>query len=287
MEPRFSVLVPVYEQWDLVPKLLACLSAQTLPQERFEVILADNGSRNFAPPATLPANVRIISCAQPGSYTARNAAAAEAKGEWFAFTDADCLPEPGWLAALYAAVADKNEILVGAVEMRPSGPTPNAYEAFDIIKGIPQEHYVSLGYGATANLAMTAELFERAGGFDGARLSGGDAEFCRRARTRAQATIRFVPAARVGHPARSSWDEIATKSRRMIGGQVLAGSPARRAYRVLRILAPPVVRCLQIAVSNKVAPGPRRGAVGVQLRVWASGVAELMRLLTGGAAERR
>ena len=74
MRPRFSVLVPVYEQWDLVPKLLACLAAQTFPQDRFEVILADNGSPNFAPPAALPVNVRIVSCPQPGSYAARNAA---------------------------------------------------------------------------------------------------------------------------------------------------------------------------------------------------------------------
>ena len=43
MAPRLSVLVPVYEQWHLVPKLLARLEAQTLPQDQFEVILADNG----------------------------------------------------------------------------------------------------------------------------------------------------------------------------------------------------------------------------------------------------
>jgi glycosyltransferase involved in cell wall biosynthesis len=287
MEPRFSVLVPVYEQWDLVPKLLACLAAQTLPQDRFEVILADNGSRNFTPPATLPANVRIMTCAQPGSYAARNAAAAEAKGEWFAFTDADCLAAPGWLAALDAAATDQNTILIGAVDMRASGTTPNAYEAFDIVKGIPQEHYVRLGYGATANLAVTAELFRRVDGFDSARLSGGDAEFCRRASAKAGATVRYVAAARVGHPARATWEEIATKSRRMIGGQVLAGSAARRAYRVLRILAPPLIRCAQIVLSDKVSPGQRWGAVGVQIRVWASGVAELVRLLAGGTAERR
>ncbi|MEO7222844.1 MAG: glycosyltransferase family 2 protein, partial [Devosia sp.] len=180
MQPRFSVLVPVYEQWDLVPALLARLAAQSLAQDEFEVILADNGSPNYAPPATLPANVRIVTCAAPGSYAARNMAASVATGRWFAFTDADCLPEPGWLAALAAAGddADGKAILVGAVDVRPQGALPNAYEIYDMIKGIPQERYASRGYGATANLAVPAEVFAATGGFDGARLSGGDAEFC-------------------------------------------------------------------------------------------------------------
>lgn len=285
MAARLSVLVPVYEQWNLIPMLLDRLSAQTLPRDAFEVILVDNGSSRFAPPASPPSNVRILSCAQPGSYAARNVAAAAASAPWFAFTDADCLPEPGWLAAIEAAAGDAQTILVGAVDVIAASATPNAYEIYDMIKGIPQERYAGRGYGATANLAVSAELFAHAGGFDNKRLSGGDAEFCRRAVARG-AHVRFVPAARVGHPARATWDAVATKSRRVLGGQVGAGSFGRRAAYLLRALSPPVIAWSRFAR----APLPLRYraiAMLVQARIWAIEVLEAGRLLGGRGAERR
>lgn len=287
MERHLSVLVPVYEQWDLVPELLTCLAAQTLPPDSFEVILSDNGSRNFVPPATLPDNVRIITCERPGSYAARNAAAALATGDWLAFTDADCLPEPGWLAALsrVAESADAQTILVGGVDVRPAGTPGNAYEIYDMLKGIPQERYASRGYGATANLAVSATLFRDAGGFDATRLSGGDAEFCRRAVARG-ASVRFVSDARVGHPARADWDAIATKSRRVLGGQIAAGSPGRRAAFLLRTLGSPIIPTWRF-LRAPYPLGDRLTAVGVQLRLWGVELREAVRLLAGGKAERR
>lgn len=287
MALRFSVLVPIYEQWDLVPLLLARLRAQTLAQERFEVVLVDNGSRDFAPPDGLAGNVRVVTCAMPGSYAARNAAAAEARADWFAFTDADCLPEPGWLNALAAAAAgtSADTILVGRVEVRSQGEPPNAYEVYDMIRGIPQERYVSRGYGATANLAVSADLFRRVGGFDGTRLSGGDAEFCRRAVARG-AKVRFVPEARADHPARDTWEALAVKSRRVLGGQVAAGSARRRAVFLLRTIGAPLIPAWRFIR----APYPMRQrltAIGVQLRLWRVELAEAIRLLAGGDAERR
>jgi glycosyltransferase involved in cell wall biosynthesis len=287
MVPRLSVLVPVYEQWDLVPALLQRLAAQLLPQDQFEIILADNGSHDFHGPETLPPNVRIVSCAQPGSYAARNAAAASASGQWFAFTDADCLPEPGWLAALTSAgdAADSRTILVGAVAVRPARNPPNAYEIYDMIKGIPQDRYASRGYGATANLAVSAALFRELGGFDAARLSGGDAEFCRRAGA-AGAKVRYVPDASVEHPARDNWEAIATKSRRVLGGQIVAGSFGRRAAFLLRAVSPPVIAWARFAR----APYPiryRATAMWLQLRLWGTEIAEAARLLAGAGAERR
>lgn len=284
MAMRLSVLVPVYEQWDLVPALLACLAAQTLPQDRFEVILSDNGSPHFAPPAALPANVRIVTCADPGSYAARNAAAAAATGDWFAFTDADCLPEPGWLAALAVAATDRT-ILVGAVDIRPAGNPPNAYEIYDMLKGIPQQRYASRGYGATANLAVAADLFRELGGFDPARLSGGDAEFCRRAGT-AGARVQYVANARVTHPARATWEDVSTKARRVLGGQLAAGSLARRSAFLLRALGSPILPSWRFLRAPFPLP-QKLTAIGVQLRLWGVELGEALRLMTGGKAERR
>ena len=94
-----SVIVPVFRHWDLVPALLDALAAQVPGAGPFEILLVDNDAGAPPPALALPGNARLLACAAPGSYAARNAGAAEARGAWLVFTDADCRPDPGWLAA--------------------------------------------------------------------------------------------------------------------------------------------------------------------------------------------
>ena len=162
--PRISVIVPVYNDWHRIPRLLGCLAAQTLPTEQFEILLIDNGSDSFDPPQNLAPNARILNCETPGSYAARNHGIEQARGHWLAFTDADCLPAPDWLQQLLAqapATADNSApttILAGQVRMIASSAHPSAWEMHDLVKGIPQGWYVSRGYAATANLLVPADL---------------------------------------------------------------------------------------------------------------------------------
>ena len=75
--PAFSVIVPVYRHWDLVPGLLAALAAQSFRD--FEILLVDNAPEEPRPPLALPQAARILPCAEPGSYAARNVGTAAAK----------------------------------------------------------------------------------------------------------------------------------------------------------------------------------------------------------------
>lgn len=281
--PEISVVVPVYRHWTLAPGLLAALAAQSLGAERFEILLVDNDGA--APDLALPPNARLLACAEPGSYAARNAGAAEARGALVAFTDADCRPEPDWLEALRAASLSRPDgLLAGPVRMIPPA-RPDAFAAYDLVRGIPQAAYVRRGYAATANLAVPAAVFRALGGFDARRFSGGDAEFCRRAGAAGHA-VALVPEAVVGHPCRTGWDGIATKARRTKGGQVAAGPLPRRVAWILRTLSPPV----RDTLAYLRAPFPARDrarAIAVRFRVWGVELAETARLLAGGTPERR
>ena len=116
---RFSVIVPIYRHWDLTPKLLASLRAQTFPAREFETLLVNNEPDSPPPPLDLPKSMRIIPCGTPGSYAARNAGAAVAAGQFLAFTDADCLPAPDWLGNMADALtATSNTLLAGPVDIR-------------------------------------------------------------------------------------------------------------------------------------------------------------------------
>jgi GT2 family glycosyltransferase len=282
--PRFSVVVPVHRHWPLVPELLAALAAQALRD--FELVLVNNDAPAPPPPLDLPDNARIVPCAGPGSYAARNAGAAAARGAWLAFTDADCRPEPGWLAALAAAAetTDGGGLLAGPVTMQLP-EAANAFAAYDLVRGIPQARYVARGYATTANLALPAALFRALGGFDPDRRSGGDATFCRRAGA-AGHPLTLVPGAVVRHPCRDSWEALRIKARRIKGGQIRAGPLPRRAAWALRTLAPP----LRDAAHYLASPHPARqrlAAVAVRFRLWGVELAETARLLAGGQPERR
>lgn len=283
--PLFSVIVPVYRHWDHLPGLFAALAAQSPVAGGFELLVVDNdpGAGRSAP--ALPAGARLIACPEPGAYAARNAGAAASRGRLLAFTDADCRPDPGWLAAMAeAALRLPGRLLAGPVRM-VAGEPPNPCEIYDRIRGIPQERYVRQGYATTANLVVPRPVFDAVGGFDARRFSGGDADFCRRA-GRAGHAVVLVPGAAVAHPARASWAELATKARRVKGGQLRGGPRRLRLQWFLRTLTPP----LRATARFLRAPRPRTErltAIGVLYRLWLVELAETARLLAGAPPERR
>ncbi len=289
--PCISVIVPVYNDWHCIPALMDCLARQTLPAEQFEVLLVDNGSDVFLPPEMTATNVRILHCHIPGSYAARNHGIEQARGDWLAFTDADCRPAPDWLQQFLAqrpgqgAKTPQLELLAGQVCMTASGPSPSVWEMHDLVKGIPQAWYVQRGYAATANLFAPADLARQLGGFDTTRYSGGDADFCRRA-VAAGAKLRYVDAAVVEHPARTTWPKLAAKYRRIKGGQITQGSVRQRLVWVARTFLPPAIAWTRFLCARPWPMRYRVSACAVQLRLWGMEMLETVRLLAGARPKR-
>lgn len=284
---RVSVIVPVYEHWDLIPALVDCLGAQTIGHDAFELIVVDNGSSHIPPADTDPVFMRRLHCETPGSYAARNTGVAAARGSILAFTDADCRPEPGWLGEGLRCLEDGNTIVAGNVriELEHDGE-PNDAELYDLVMGFPQAAYVRRGYGVTANLFVPREILGRAGGFDEKRFSGGDAEFCRRA-GRMGARVVFCGNATVVHPARKRMEELVRKVRRVKGGQLASGPVRRRLLYLGFTFAPPVRAWSRALRSGRVSVGGRFRVCLVQARLWWVGMLEAFRLLAGQAVERR
>lgn len=286
-EPFVSVIVPIYEHWYVAHRLFEAFAAQSLPADRYELIVVDNGSPLVAIPDNLPANAQVLHCGTPGSYAARNMGVQHAKGSVLVFTDADCIPDPGWLEGMVAALDSGASLVAGDIRMITMNPEPSAAEMFDLLYGIPQRRFVSRGYAATANLAVTRQLYDAVGGFNESHMSGGDAEFCRRARG-AGATLVFSPESIVRHPARDGWDEIATKARRVIGGQLRRQTGRGEFLRLLAmILVRPVRDAGKFLIAGHFPLRYRLTAVGVRLRIVAVELTEVMRLRQGGRVERR
>lgn len=193
----FSVIVPVRDGAESLRVLLESLRAQTLPAERFEVIVVDNGSKDDGADVARSMGAVVLEDPEPGRARARNKGAVIARGDYFAFIDADCVASDRWLETL-AGCAGRQPLIAGPVIVT-AGLPPNRIERFEQLWRFAQEAWVKQGWAATANLVVERRAFESVGGFDEAFWTGEDAEFCIRA-GRAGFGLGYCPGAEASHP---------------------------------------------------------------------------------------
>lgn len=164
MTVKVSVVVPTYNRPDLLHRCLTALLDQTVEANTYEIIIVDDGANDEvkrlveAMGRATEANLRYIAVTQSqGPAAARNVGWRAAGGEIIAFTDDDCIPEPGWLQAGLAAFKDG---IVGAsgrlVVTIPANPTD--YELNET--GLEESEFI------TANCFYRWEALAGAGGFD-------------------------------------------------------------------------------------------------------------------------
>ncbi len=105
--PVLSVVVATRNRARWLSGLLDALAAQTLGADRFEVVVVDDGSTDGTwdvlrhQVAVGGLRLRVLRLARSeGQGEARNAGVARTRTDILCFTDDDCVPDPGWLAAL-------------------------------------------------------------------------------------------------------------------------------------------------------------------------------------------
>ena len=220
--PFVSVIVPVWNDAARLERCLRALGGQTYPGDLYEVVVVDNGSDEpVGPVVARHARARLVREARPGSYAARNAGLAHARGEVVAFTDADCLPVSDWIEKGVACLVrgGGRTVVAGRVEIFPHTPQrPNAVEQYELLFALEQRKYVrKYRFGATANLFAWREAFARVGPFLSEIKSGGDLEWVRRAAEHGY-ELEYADEARVRHPARASLPQLYLKIVRIAGG---------------------------------------------------------------------
>jgi cellulose synthase/poly-beta-1,6-N-acetylglucosamine synthase-like glycosyltransferase len=262
--PPLSVVVAARNEEAALPSLLAALARQTHP--RLEVLILDDGStdataavvRRFADRhAAAPAfAVRLLPVTDPTPPRKKHAltqGVAAARHPLLAFTDADCVPPPGWaeaLARLHAAARhDPNDasgkaasgedtssevVILGYSPYRPAPGLLGVFARYEtFVAGALTAGAVGLGHPYMAvgrNLSYPRAVFERVGGFGAgmASMSGDDDLFVQAVHRQNAAPVvhAFDPATFVATDAPPTWRAwLHQKRRHVSAGRFYAWAP--------------------------------------------------------------
>jgi glycosyltransferase involved in cell wall biosynthesis len=286
---KISVIVPAWNAADTIDRCISALLGQTYPRDLYEILVVDNGSSDdTAERARSFPGVQLLSEPAPGSYAARNRGLAVARGAFVAFTDADCAPDAGWLAAGMAAAegASGDVIWTGPIELFAEAGCQPVALAYERLFSFDQKSNVNLGRCVTANWLSRRAIIDQLGGFDATLKSGGDLQASEAICARG-GRVAYVDDMVVRHPARATVAELAAKKRRTVGGAWMSARPARPALKLSTNIAKDVARRLwKIARSPGLSLAGRVGLSAAVLRINAAALAELGRLRLGGEATR-
>ena len=230
--PAITAVVMGFRNADTIEEAVRSLTDQVL-DEPFEVLVVTSGGDGSAEVARslLPSAQVIDSPARLMPGGARNAGVEIATGEIVAFLAADCLAEPGWLAARVRAHRSGHPVVAGAMTaagtFRPSSWASHVTLFCQRLPGrAPAE--VTLPDAAAHGLSFDRAVLDRLGPFDPDMRVGEDTDAARRVEALG-IPIWLEPTVRTAHRGpRGTLAMIRDHHRRGVRGARFAGDRLRQ-----------------------------------------------------------
>lgn len=175
--PFVSVIIPALNEAHNIRYCLEALVHQNYPDDRYEIIVVDNGSSDNT--TAISEQYAQFTYTFPGVTVSalRNFGSQKAKGEIYAFIDADCVADRDWLSS--AVLSLKKDLCITGAEVRIPPEARWIERSWFSRKNAARQDVSHIN---SANLIVTAEVFNRVGGFNEALVTGEDYEFSMRAR---------------------------------------------------------------------------------------------------------
>jgi len=212
----YSVIIPSFNRADEIQALLESIRALDFPKERFEVLVADDGSTDntleivhtFQNTNTFTLN--YFSQHNQGPGAARNLGMQQAKGDFFIFIDSDVTLPSTWLRQIdYALQAEMADAFGGPDTFLPDFPPllkaiNYSMTSFITTGGMRGKKGKKLAkfYPRSFNMGLSRKLYEKIGGFGNLR-HGQDIEYSNRI-IRSGAKVIYVDDAPVYHKRRTN-----------------------------------------------------------------------------------
>jgi cellulose synthase/poly-beta-1,6-N-acetylglucosamine synthase-like glycosyltransferase len=163
--PLVSILIPAKNQERVIERCMQSLKILDYPKDRLEIIVVDGRSRDKTAEIAQRYGAKVVYDDGRGRCRAHglNAGIADARGEYVAFTDADCSVEPDWLTKALPHFRVSNVGGVGGHTFAPRNAPPIAQAItylFYCNVSLPKEP-ASVPYIAGANSVYRAEAIKQ------------------------------------------------------------------------------------------------------------------------------
>ena len=174
-----SIIIPVLNAQAYIGACLEALLSQDYPKYKFEIIVVDNGSSDETLSIVKKYPVKLLTKINCNISSLRNWGAKHAKGDVFAFIDADCIAPSNWLYEASLLLNIENVGAVGCWYALPQSPT-NVERVWDIVTFYRRERTGPIDWVPSGDLIIKKENFGRIHGFDEDLITSEDVDFCQR-----------------------------------------------------------------------------------------------------------
>jgi len=172
---KASVVIPVYNEAVELEKVLNALENQTFSQEKFEVIVVDNGSTdNTEELVNRHMGVKYILQVEylNSSYSSRNRGIETSKGEVIILLDGTVIPEEKWLEEGLKCMEKMNADIVTSNVRFDFEDNVTGAKLYDSNNATTEKQVKERGVAVTASLFVKAVLFDEIGKFkEGAKTA--------------------------------------------------------------------------------------------------------------------
>jgi glycosyltransferase involved in cell wall biosynthesis len=185
----FSIIIPTYNRPEQLAQCLQSLVYQTYNHDYFEVIIVDDGSEISLSELVLKfydkLNITLLTQQNAGPATARNTGAAQAKGQFLAFTDDDCELESNWLKNLAISFKENPNVAIGGKTINNLPKNIYAIASQLLVDYLYNYHELNNSddhFFTTNNFSLSKKLFNSINGFNinFTLAAAEDREFCYR-----------------------------------------------------------------------------------------------------------
>ncbi|MFN3966201.1 MAG: glycosyltransferase [Endomicrobiia bacterium] len=210
-----SIIIPVRNGEKTIEKCIS--SIFNLDYSDYELIVVNDGSTDRT--EEIINNVitqfiekknkfKLIKTEGVGPSEARNIAIREAKGEFIAFTDADCIVDKNWLNELLKGFSSNDVVGVGGSQLTPEDDTDFSKKIHEFmnrigfvteyIKSTKDKALKEVSHNPTCNVMYRKKIFSEIGGFLKGLWPNEDVEFDLRVKKKGYKLI-YNPSAVVYH----------------------------------------------------------------------------------------
>lgn len=183
MTPRFSLVIPAWNEEQLLPRLIDSIDAARRQYrggaDAIEVIVANNASTDHTADVARSRGCSVVDVEKRSIGAARNGGAKVARGEILAFIDADSEIDADTFNEIDRVLTD--QVIAGTTGLRLEKRTPGTLATFALLTVVGSILRILLGEPPIANIDAGVVFcrrrdFETIGGYREHRLAAEDAQ---------------------------------------------------------------------------------------------------------------